>query len=134
MAGIERVHEFFKAHPTYFLGTMDGMQCQVRPFGTMALVDGKLYIQTGRKKDVYSQIVAHPRISICGWDGAGEWVRLSATAIEDPTVAAQAAVLDQYPELKAMYAAGDGNTAVFFLTNVEARFCSFTAPEEVEKF
>ncbi|MBQ3386370.1 MAG: pyridoxamine 5'-phosphate oxidase family protein [Eggerthellaceae bacterium] len=131
---IERVYDFFKKSPTYFLGTMDGMQCQVRPFGTMALVDGKLYIQTGRKKDAYSQMVQHPRIAICGWDGKGQWVRISATAIEDPSVEAQAKVLDCYPELKAMYAAGDGNTAVFFLVDGEAHFCSFTAPEEVVKF
>ena len=131
---MQRVYEFFKENPTYFLGTMDGMQCQVRPFSTMACVDGKLYIQTGRKKDVYKQIIAHPRIAICGWDGKGQWVRVSATAIEDPRVEIQEAVLDQYPELKAMYAAGDGNTAVFFLHDVEAHFCSSTAPEKVERF
>ena len=131
---VERIYDFFKANPTYFLGTMDGTQCQIRPFGTMALIDGKLYIQTGRKKDVYKQMVAHPRISICGWDGKGQWVRMTATAIEDPAIEAQEKVLDCYPELKAMYKAGDGNTAVFFLVGGEAHFCSFGAPEEVVKF
>ena len=131
---MQRVYDFFKENPTYFLGTMDGLQCQIRPFGTMALVDGKLYIQTGRRKDVYKQMVEHPRISICGWNGKDQWVRLYATAIEDPSIEAQQAVLDCYPELQFMYKAGDGNTAVFFLQDVEAHFCSFGAPEEIEKF
>jgi len=33
-----------------------------------------------------------------------------------------------------MYAAGDGNTAVFYLKNATAEICSFTAEPEVIRF
>ena len=42
-------------------------------------------------------------------------------------------MLNNYPELKAMYKADDGNTEVFYLKNAKATFSSFTkAPEVVE--
>jgi len=57
----------------------------------------------------------------------GEWIRLTAEAIHDPSIEAQKAMLDTMPELKKMYTAGDGNTAVFYLKNATATICSFTA-------
>ena len=42
-------------------------------------------------------------------------------------------MLDAYPNLKAMYAAGDGNTEVYYLKNATAQICSFTeAPREIK--
>lgn len=43
-------------------------------------------------------------------------------------------MLDANPTLKSMYAAGDGNTAVFYLKNATATFCSFTEAPETVKF
>ena len=58
---------------------------------------------------------------------------LTATAVEDDNVAAQAHMLDAYPELKAMYAAGDGNTVVFWLKDATAQICAFgAAPREIK--
>ena len=45
-----------------------------------------------------------------------------------------AASVDANPSLKSMYAAGDGNTAVFYLKNATAEICSFTAEPEVIRF
>ncbi len=131
---MERIVKFLKDNPTYFLATMNGDQPEVRPFGTASLIDGKIYIETGRIKDVYKQMKANPKIAICGWDGQGTWLRVDATAVEDARVEIEAAVLDDYPELKAMYTAGDGNTAVFFLENGKARFCSFGQDDVVVEF
>ena len=47
---MQEVYEFLKAAGTYYLATMDGDQPRVRPFGTIDLFDGKLYIQTGKRK------------------------------------------------------------------------------------
>lgn len=38
---------------TQYLATVEGDQPRVRPFGTAHIFEGKLYIQTGKKKDVY---------------------------------------------------------------------------------
>ena len=43
-------------------------------------------------------------------------------------------MLNTMPELKKMYAAGDGNTAVFYLKNATATICSFTAAPKTITF
>ena len=104
---------------------MDGGQARVRPFGTIDLFDGRLTVQTGRKKDVSRQILANPRVELCAFDGE-RWLRLAAAAVEDPRIEAQAHMLEAYPSLQAMYQPGDGNTQIFALTEVTATFSSFT--------
>lgn len=130
---MEEVYQFLKKCGTYYLGTTDGDQPRVRPFGTVALYEGKLYLQTGRKKEVFRQMKENPKIEICAFDGE-RWLRVSATAVEDDRTDAQAYLLEQYPNLKAMYQPGDGNTAAFYLTGAEAVFSSFTAPPKTVRF
>ena len=60
--------------------------------------------------------------------------RLEAEAILDENIEAQIHMLDNYPSLKSMYTPGDGNTEVYFLQNVTAAICSFTAEPEVYEF
>ena len=62
---MEEVLKFLKDNPTYYLATMDGSQPRVRPFGTIALFEGRLYFQTGHVKNVYEQLIANPQIEIC---------------------------------------------------------------------
>ena len=64
---MQEVYEFLKACGTYYLATADGDQPRVRPFGTIDIFDGKLTIQTGRKKDVAQQMLTNPKIEICGF-------------------------------------------------------------------
>ena len=130
---MQEVYEFLKAAGTYYLATMDGDQPRVRPFGTIDLFDGKLYIQTGKRKDVASQLKANPKIEISAMLD-GRWIRLSAEAILDENIEAQVHILDNYPSLKAMYAPGDGNTEVYYLRNASAVICSFTSEPEVHQF
>ncbi len=131
MKTIEDVCSFLKATETYYLATVDGDKPRVRPFGTAHLFEGKLYIQTGLKKDVAKQIARNPHIAICAFDGKC-WLRVSGVAVHDPRVEAQQSMLDAYPSLQGMYKAGDGNTAVYYLKDATATFSSFTsAPETV---
>lgn len=128
---MEEVLAFLRKCGTYYLATVEGSQARVRPFGTIALFDGRLTIQTGRKKDVSRQILANPRVELCAFDGE-RWLRLAATAVEDPRIEAQAHMLEAYPSLQAMYQPGDGNTQIFALTEATATFSSFTeAPRTV---
>ena len=130
---MNEVYEFLKKCGTYYLATLDGDQPRVRPFGTVDVFDGKLTIQTGKKKDVSKQMHANPKIEICAF-AEGAWVRLSATAVALDDVAAEEHMLDAYPELRGMYAPGDGNTEIFALTEATATFASFGAPPRVVKF
>ena len=130
---MHEVFEFLKAAGTYYLATMDGDQPRVRPFGTIDLFEDRLYIQTGKVKDVANQLKQNPKIEISAMLD-GRWIRLEAEAVLDENIEAQVHMLDNYPSLKAMYTPGDGNTEVYYLTNASAAICSFTAEPEVYEF
>ena len=122
---MEEVYAFLKACGTYYLATVEGDQPRVRPFGTVDIFDGRLTIQTGRKKDVARQIFQNPKVELCGFHG-GKWLRVAAKAVEEPRLEAQEHMLDAYPNLRNRYAPGDGNNLIFALTEVTATFSSFT--------
>ena len=130
---MHEVYEFLKAAGTYYLATTDGDQPRVRPFGTIDLFEDRLYIQTGKVKDVANQLKQNPKIEISAMY-EGRWIRLEAEAILDENIDAQVHMLDNYPSLKSMFTPGDGNTEVYFLQNVTAAICSFTAEPEVYQF
>jgi uncharacterized pyridoxamine 5'-phosphate oxidase family protein len=129
------VYDFVKKCETYFIATMDGDQPRVRPFGTIAIFENKLYIQTGRHKNVAKQMKANPKVEICALDlAAGKWLRIEAVVVEDNRVEAKRYMLEQYPSLKSMYSAEDDNTLVLYLKDVTATFSSFTEEPKVVKF
>ena len=130
---MEKVLQFLKEAETYYLATVDGDQPRVRPFGTIHLYEDKLYIQTGKVKDVSKQIHANPKVELCAFKG-GEWLRVAGTLVEDERLEAKQSMLDAYPSLQGMYKADDGNTEVFYFTNAVATFSSFTAAPEVIEF
>ena len=130
---MDEILAFLKKAGTYYLATDDNGQPRVRPFGTATLYDGRIYIQTGKKKSVSMQMHANPRIEICAFLD-GDWLRIQAEAVEDDRREARKAVLDDYPKLKAMYNEDDGNTEVFYLKNATAVFSSFTKPARTVVF
>ena len=133
MAAIDEVCEFLKEVGTYYLATTDGDQPRVRPFGTAHIFEGKLYIQTGKVKDVSKQLEANPKFEICAFN-KGVWIRVSGRLVEDPRIEAQEAVLAEYPGLRERYQPGDGNNEVFYMEDVTATISSFTDGEKVFTF
>lgn len=127
------VNDFLKQAGTYYLATVDGDQPRVRPFGTVNIFEGKLYIQTGLKKDVAKQIAANPKVEICAFKD-GRWIRVAGELVLDERIEAQKAMLDAYPELGGMYQPGDGNTAVYYFKDAVATISSFTAAPEIIRF
>jgi uncharacterized pyridoxamine 5'-phosphate oxidase family protein len=130
---MQEVYEFLKKSGTYYLATVEGDQPRVRPFGTVDIFEDKLYIQTGRSKDVSKQIKANPKIEICAFT-EGKWIRVAATAVDDPRVEANAHMLAAYPQLSGMYKADDGNCQVLWLKDATATISSFAEPPKVIKF
>ncbi|OQA26686.1 MAG: Pyridoxamine 5'-phosphate oxidase [Firmicutes bacterium ADurb.Bin354] len=130
---MEEVYKFLKEAETYYLATVDGDQPRVRPFGTADIFEGKLYIQTGKSKDVSKQIQANPKVEICAFKN-GEWLRVAGTLVRDDRVEAKEHMLDAHPQLKAMYSAEDDNTEVLYFKDATATFSSFTAAPRTVKF
>jgi len=130
---MEEVYKFLKECGTYYLATVEGDQPRVRPFGTVDLFEGKLYIQTGKVKNVSRQLAENPKIEICAFNGK-QWIRIEATAVNDDRIEAKQHMLDAYPGLQGMYKADDGNTQVLYLKDATATISSFTEPPKVIKF
>ena len=130
---MQTVHDFLKKTGTYYLATIDGDQPRVRPFGTINLFEGRLYIQTGKKKDVVKQINANPKVELSAFDGA-TWIRVAATLVEDNRKEAQESLLAAYPMLQGMYAVNDGNNVVYYLKDAVATFYVFGGEPKAVRF
>jgi uncharacterized pyridoxamine 5'-phosphate oxidase family protein len=130
---VQEVHDFLKECESYYLATVDGDQPRVRAFGTIHIFDGRLYIQTGKVKDVSKQMKANPKVEICAFNGK-RWIRVQATTVEDDRVEARQSMLDAYPQLQGRYSATDDNTQVLYLKDVVATIASFDAPPKVIRF
>lgn len=128
---MQEVYDFLKKCGTYYLATVEGTEPKVRPFGTINIFDGKLYIQTGKVKPTYRQIKANPNVEISAFIN-GQWIRLKGKLVEDDRREAKKSMLDAYPELRGMYNEDDGNTVVLYFKDAVATFYSFGgAPKEV---
>ncbi len=130
---MQTVHDFIKSCGTYYLATVEGNQPRVRPFGTINIFEGKLYIQTGKSKEVSKQIQANPNVELCCFDGK-QWLRLTGELVRDDSIQAKKDMLDKYPSLKTRYSAEDPNTEVLYFRNATATFSSFTDAPRVVKF
>ncbi|MBQ2061935.1 MAG: pyridoxamine 5'-phosphate oxidase family protein [Oscillospiraceae bacterium] len=123
---MQKAYDFLKDAGTYYLATVEGDQPRVRPFGTVNVFEGKLYIQTGKIKPVSHQLHANPKAEICAFKD-GQWIRLAGELVSDDRFEAKASMLDAYPSLKRMYSADDDNTEVFYFKNAVYTISSFAA-------
>ena len=130
---MERVEKFLKEAEIYYLATVEGDQPRVRPFGTIDIFEDKLYIQTGKVKDVSKEMQANPKVEICAFDGQ-KWIRVAGEVVRDDRVEPKKHMLDSYPNLQALYRADDDNTEVLYLKNATATISSFTEEPKIIKF
>ena len=129
---MEEVYEFLKKCGTFYIATIDGDQPRVRPFGVVNIFEGKLYIQTGKSKNVSKQMQINPKVEISAFMD-GTWIRLEGTVVRDDRREAKKSMLDANPMLRSMYSEDDDNTEVLYFDKAKATFCSFTdAPRTVE--
>ena len=135
---MEMLYNYLKRCGTYFLATCDDVdesQPHVRPFGTIIIFDGKLCFQTGKRKPVSKQIHNNPKIEVCAYNPEEKtWLRLTGVAVEEPRIEAQRQTLEAYPELRGMYAPGDGITEIFKIEHGSATISSFTDAPVTFKF
>ena len=130
---MEEVFKFLKKCGVFYLATEEGNQPRVRPFGAINIYEGKLYIQTGKSKNVSKQMQINPNVEISGFVD-GKWIRLEGTVVRDDRYEAKADMLDNNPELKSMYSADYDNTEVLYFENAKATFCSFTEEPRIVEF
>lgn len=130
---MNEIYEFLKQAGTYYLATVDGDQPRVRPFGTVDLFEGRLYIQTGKRKAVSRQLQANPKAELCAFSD-GKWIRVSGELVRDDRVEPKKHMLDNYPTLRSMYDENDDNTEVLFFRGGVAVFSAFGQPDRTVEF
>ena len=129
---MKEVYEFLKNCKVFYLATVDKDKPRVRPFGALNIFEDKLYLQTGKIKNVSKQIEKNPNVEISGMY-EGKWIRLEGKLVRDDRLSAKVSMLDNNPELKALYKAEDDNTEVLYFENAKATICSFTdKPKTIE--
>ena len=130
---MEEAYKFLKKCGTFYIATVEKDQPRVRPFGVVNIFEGKLYIQTGKSKNVSKQMQINPKVEICCFN-EGIWLRLEGIVIRDDRKEAKQSMLDANPMLKNMYSADDDNTEVLYFENAKATFYSFTDEPRVLEF
>lgn len=130
---MKETYEFLKKCGVFYLATVEGDQPRVRPFGAINMFEEKIYIQTGKIKNVSKQMQENNKIEICGFIN-GEWIRVEACVVRDERLIAKENMLENNPELKRMYKADDDNTEVLYLKDVTSTIFSFTKEPEIYKF
>ena len=130
---MKEVYEFLRDSKVFYLATLDNDKPRVRPFGALNIYNDKLYIQTGKVKDVSKQMNINPNVEICSMNN-GKWIRIEAKVVSDDNINAKRAMLDNNPELKSMYSAEDSNTEVLYLKDAKATIFSFTESPKIIEF
>ena len=133
MDNVKRVNDFLDETKCYFLATIDGNKPRVRAFGTNIVCDGKLYIQSGKGKDVVNQIKSNPNVEICAFNGT-KWLRVSGELVSDNNHDVIVAMLEKMPSLKNAYNPDDDSMEMFYFKDATATISSFTEEPETFKF
>jgi len=137
----QRVYDFLKRVGTFYLATVktiDGVPFpRVRIFSNVALFEGRLYIQTSKKKEVSEELLSNDNIQIICYDG-DLWLRVTARAVTDERVGPKQRMIDENPLLDGWFKADDDVTHVLYLTEATAKIESLSPPlygnPEVLKF
>lgn len=129
---MNKIVEELKKVKVFYLASIESNMPRVRPFGTIAEFEGKPYLCTGNKKDVYKQIKDNNYVELCGMYDEANWLRVKGRLVEDNRIEVQKAVLADPTGPKGLYEAGDGNFATFFLDDIKAtKYSFFKAPEDI---
>ena len=125
--------EFLKNSGVFYIATMDGDQPRVRPFGVAEIFEDKLYIQTGKSKDVSKQIQINNKVELSSFNN-GRWIRVTGKLVRDDRVEAKKDILDKNPNLRGMYNENDDNTEVLYFENAKSVIYSFTDEPVIYEF
>lgn len=127
---MNKVGQFLLDCKTFYLATTEDDQPHVRPFGAVMEWDGKTYICTNNKKDVYKQILQNPKVEISAMNSAGKWIRLCGKIAPDPRREAKEAMLEAFPSLNTMYNIDDDIFEVLYFIEGTASIYSFGGEPE----
>ncbi|WP_407425979.1 pyridoxamine 5'-phosphate oxidase family protein [Treponema sp.] len=116
----------------FYIATADGNTPHVRPFGAIEEINGKIYLVTGNKKDVFRQFVANPKVEFVGSYDDGSWIRVSGNVKRTFDVELKKKYLELRPTLQKIYSADDGIFEVFELADAKGEIHSGAEVTKIE--
>ena len=122
---VKKIYDFLSKTNCFFLATVENDQPRVRPMGTLFYYENKIYFLTAKTKDVSMQITNNPKFELVGMDSNERWIRVCGKIFEDTRVEMQQAILDNFPHLKDVYTAGDGNLKTYYFDELKASVYSY---------
>lgn len=66
---MKEICDFLKKCGVFYLATAEGDQPRVRPFGAVHMFENKMYLITGKVKDVSKQIQNNCKVELSAFDG-----------------------------------------------------------------
>ncbi|QAT43626.1 pyridoxamine 5'-phosphate oxidase family protein [Aminipila luticellarii] len=131
---MQKVLKYLRENP-FYIGTCDGDQPHVRPFGAVAEFEGKIYIVTSNQKKCYKQMIQNPKVEISTMSKDGTWIRIEGKVVRDDRREARVQMMDENREaLSGMYSVDDHLMEVLYLQDATATIYSFTKEPEVISF
>jgi uncharacterized pyridoxamine 5'-phosphate oxidase family protein len=127
---MNKAAQFLADSQTFYLATVEDDQPRVRPFGAVMEWEGKVYISTNNKKDVYAQILKNPKVEISSMDKSYNWIRIAGKLVPDDRREAKEAMLKAQPGLEKMYSIDDGILAVLYFTEATATIYNISGSKE----
>ena len=121
---MEELEKFFKETKMFFIATIENNQPRVRPFGNILFDENHLYINTGRKKRFYKQVMENPHVELCAFD-KGVWFRVQAVVEECKDARITEKTMETDPFVRKSYQNRMDELVVFELKQVKAYRCQF---------
>lgn len=128
---MNKAAQFLADSKTFYLATTEDDQPRVRPFGAVMEWEGKVYICTNNKKEVYAQIQKNPKVEISAMDQSFNWIRIAGKLVTDNRREAREAMLKAQPGLENMYKLDDGIFEVLYFTDATATISNIKGGKEV---
>lgn len=129
---MSKLLEEVKRAGVFYIATVDGDTPHVRPFGAIEEIDGKIYLVTGNKKDVFKQFIANPKVEFVGSYDDGSWIRVSGKVKRTSDIELKRKYLELRPTLQKIYSADDGIFEVFELADARGEIHSGAEITKIE--
>ena len=120
MEKIQKVFDFLQSAGTFYLGTIEGDQPRVRPYGAMLLFEGKIYIMAFGQTNATRQIANNNKAEICAFKG--QTLRIECKLVKDNRPEVGRALVDKMPVLKPALGENGENGVMYYLKDATATF------------
>lgn len=130
---MKETYDYLRKAGVFYLATIEENKPKVRPFEIVEIYDDKLYVLTGKKKQVSKQIQNNPNVEICTVINE-TWIRVETKLIRDDGIETKKNILEKNPQLKSMYSAEDDNTEVLYFKDAKSIIYSFTEEPKIYRF